>query len=794
MADSLGDYIHSRLLYHLIEFYFSPMRRFRFTTATFLWFAVLLVCSHYSTYGQTIASYYSEEGLVIAAITTDDTGFSGNTTVSYLGRDTVCNHPVYTYAAHQSACARSQLYIEDQRVYVIYDDCSKQLYFDFGASVGDTIRSIINTMIVEERSSITLYNGEVRPAILVRSINSQGPDASMTIVPGIGAIEHGFYFIQPNFFFFGSLLEGVYHDNDTLVAIRSGNDLGEITCLQSCSEWKPTSDSLTLSPEHLTTFGEAVYWEWGDGNSSNLSRTSHTYDSIGCYTVSRTVMTDCDTSTSYRQICLCTPQYWRLDSTYRRPVSSLPYQYWLRNEITNLGGQYLLWDRGQLVDSISIAGTYDGQPYHIHSIQHVSPDTLVFVAGDSAYHQSTKLMAGYIHKGQVVITAQIADKPIYSVLRSTPDKTVYVDYSQGDGQINYSADRGESWTTATVPIPDSLAFEQANHILLYQKNDHLVVFSVYWEWLDPTNNLLRTISESTDAGLTWTQRALQNKENYYYDSYDQTWRIDQNELYVKGDDQVTWQRRGSDIEVASIKMYGKDSGFCQDKYGSIFHTEDGFRTPAVAIGNRYGHLNDIIIGSDGRPYLLQNEYPNPRRVFTLDLQAEANCFTDDDGDGLRSNEDCDDTDSDIYHGNIETPYDGKDNDCNSDTPDDDLDNDGYGIAEDCDDTNASIYPGAPEIANNERDDNCNGLIDEINTRTTDLVASNVKVYPNPVDHILYVSGADGISQLRIYDLRGRVVRSLHDSDRINVSDVESGIYIMQVVTATTTISHKIIIW
>lgn len=342
------------------------------------------------------------------------------------------------------------------------------------------------------------------------------------------------------------------------------------------------------------------------------------------------------------------------------------------------------------MDSIPIAGSSNGQTYHIQRIQHVSPDTLVFVAGDSAYHQSTKLMAGYIHDGEVVITAQIADRPIYSLLRSIPHKTVFVEYSQGKGQINYSADRGESWVTAKAPIPDSLAFEQSSHRLLFQKSDHLVVFSTYWEWLDPTNTLLRIISESTDAGLTWTQRTLQSEESYYYETYPQIWRNNQNQLFSSIDNGIRWERRGTDIEVSRIKMADADTGYCQDIYGSIFYTQDGFRTSAVAVGNKYGRLHDITIGSDRKPYLLQNEYAKPRRVFTFDTLGEANCLSDNDGDGLRSDIDCDDSDADIYHGNVETPYDGKDNDCDSTTPDDDLDNDGYGIAEDCDDTNPSI--------------------------------------------------------------------------------------------------------
>jgi len=87
------------------------------------------------------------------------------------------------------------------------------------------------------------------------------------------------------------------------------------------------------------------------------------------------------------------------------------------------------------------------------------------------------------------------------------------------------------------------------------------------------------------------------------------------------------------------------------------------------------------------------------------------CFEDLDGDGTGTAntvltalitcsgpgaaltpDDCDDADSHVFPGNIETPYDGLDNDCDPLSPDDDLDGDGFLDADDCDDTNAMVIP------------------------------------------------------------------------------------------------------
>jgi len=81
--------------------------------------------------------------------------------------------------------------------------------------------------------------------------------------------------------------------------------------------------------------------------------------------------------------------------------------------------------------------------------------------------------------------------------------------------------------------------------------------------------------------------------------------------------------------------------------------------------------------------------------------------------GLVDNgDDCDDTDADVNPGEEETPYNGIDDDCNADTPDDDLDNDGYGIDEDCDDDEATTYPGAEDVCGDGVDNDCDGTADE----------------------------------------------------------------------------------
>ncbi|MCB9765592.1 MAG: hypothetical protein H6739_37810 [Alphaproteobacteria bacterium] len=84
---------------------------------------------------------------------------------------------------------------------------------------------------------------------------------------------------------------------------------------------------------------------------------------------------------------------------------------------------------------------------------------------------------------------------------------------------------------------------------------------------------------------------------------------------------------------------------------------------------------------------------------------------DPDGDGYAWPADCDNADGDVHPGAEEVPYDGSDNDCSEESPDDDLDGDGYGVDEDCDDLAADVNPGqeGDEVDPHGIDRNCDGV-------------------------------------------------------------------------------------
>lgn len=107
-------------------------------------------------------------------------------------------------------------------------------------------------------------------------------------------------------------------------------------------------------------------------------------------------------------------------------------------------------------------------------------------------------------------------------------------------------------------------------------------------------------------------------------------------------------------------------------------------------------------------------------------------YTDSDGDGygdpdspgliqcdqpsgqVNNDEDCDDTDINIYPGAVEIWYNGVDSDCYGDS-DYDADKDGYDSeaygGDDCEDGDEEVNPGLPEICEDGKDNNCDDLDD-----------------------------------------------------------------------------------
>ena len=75
------------------------------------------------------------------------------------------------------------------------------------------------------------------------------------------------------------------------------------------------------------------------------------------------------------------------------------------------------------------------------------------------------------------------------------------------------------------------------------------------------------------------------------------------------------------------------------------------------------------------------------------------------------------------------------------------------------------------------------------TPTLDL--ANLSIYPNPVSDKLNINYKENISNLTVYDLSGRSVKSLttnNSNNSIDVSDLKSGTYLLRIETENKNVS------
>ena len=209
-------------------------------------------------------------------------------------------------------------------------------------------------------------------------------------------------------------------------------------------------------------------------------------------------------------------------------------------------------------------------------------------------------------------------------------------------------------------------------------------------------------------------------------------------------------------------------------------------------------------------------------IFEMECSVNVHVFTDLDGDGYTSLEDCDDTNPDINPNQVEEPYNGLDDDCDPTTPDDDLDQDGFnndldcnddnpninpdqieepynGLDDDCDpttldddldqdgfnndldcdDNDPNINPDAEEIANNGIDEDCDGM--DLVTSVHDISGISLIIYPNPTSDIISIEFSDHISfQANLFNLNGKLIRSQSNAHLINVRDIQIGTYILEI--------------
>jgi hypothetical protein len=178
--------------------------------------------------------------------------------------------------------------------------------------------------------------------------------------------------------------------------------------------------------------------------------------------------------------------------------------------------------------------------------------------------------------------------------------------------------------------------------------------------------------------------------------------------------------------------------------------------------------------------------------------------------------DCDDNNNAINPGATEV-CDGVDNNCNGQEDEGltflnyyfDGDDDGYGIGNptvsctpingyatqtgDCDDSNNSVYPGATDTEGNNIDENCDGVDGVLSIEVLSFESS---VSPNPTTALIQIELNKTISlNIQVLDVNGKVLITSNVEQKeltLDLSQLESGVYFIQLQNAQNKMTHRVI--
>ncbi|MBK7094990.1 MAG: immunoglobulin domain-containing protein [Saprospiraceae bacterium] len=82
----------------------------------------------------------------------------------------------------------------------------------------------------------------------------------------------------------------------------------------------------------------------------------------------------------------------------------------------------------------------------------------------------------------------------------------------------------------------------------------------------------------------------------------------------------------------------------------------------------------------------------------------------------------------------------------------------------------------------------------VTSAVIDDLTEKIKIFPNPASDIINVEMSDfSIIELELKDNLGRIVKSIKNSEQINISGIQPGMYFLTIITKETKIVKKIII-
>lgn len=76
--------------------------------------------------------------------------------------------------------------------------------------------------------------------------------------------------------------------------------------------------------------------------------------------------------------------------------------------------------------------------------------------------------------------------------------------------------------------------------------------------------------------------------------------------------------------------------------------------------------------------------------------------------------------------------------------------------------------------------------------TADFDNQNISIYPNPTTDTAYIRGLDTIQKIRVFDLNGKMIKEVKDTQQVDLIEMQTGAYIINFYSDTKVFSKRVL--